>query len=154
VAASVISGIEKGRISPSITTLRRILEALGTNLAKFFSNSDDLSQGPFYFRDRMKVVSGDAQHYTIVLPKSTNIQVEILDETWYPADAPPDFEKLRCDVAGYLLSGHMNFDIRGEDRIVLRPGDAFYIPKGVVHRGFAAHDEKVRLITVYSPADY
>ena len=38
VTASVISGIERGKISPSITTLRKILEALGTNLATFFSS--------------------------------------------------------------------------------------------------------------------
>ena len=33
----------------------------------------------------------------------------------------------------------------------MRPGDAFYIPKGEEHRGFAADDEPVRLITIVLP---
>jgi transcriptional regulator with XRE-family HTH domain len=154
VTASVISGIERGKISPSITTLRKILEALGTNLATFFSNDDHQLQGPVYLRDEMRVVSGNMQHYTIILPKRPDIKVEILDETWYPSAEPPEYENLNCDVAGYILSGHMNLEIKGEPPQVLRPGDAFYIEKGREHRGYAASGEEVRLIIVYSPANY
>ena len=35
-----------------------------------------------------------------------------------------------------------------------RPGDAFYMPKGREHRGYATTEETVRLITVYYPVKY
>lgn len=154
VTPGMISCIERGKNSPSITTLQKILSALGTDLAAFFSGGGTAQDGPVFAREHMRTISDDQRNYTIVFDKSPHISVEMLDEHIYPAKLRPPFETLKCDVAGYIISGSLSLEIKGRKKQKLRPGDAFYVSKGQEHRGVAANDEPVRLVTVYYPAKY
>lgn len=153
VAPGVISSLERGKNSPSISTLQKILSALGTNLAGFFGGQQEVPTGPVYVRESMRVVSDKDRSYTVILPKKQGITIEILDEHMSPGKRKPQYETLSCDIAGYILSGSLLLDVKGGEPRTLRPGDAFYIERGVEHRGHA-QDEPVRLITIYSPPKY
>ncbi|MBW8040604.1 MAG: helix-turn-helix domain-containing protein [Planctomycetes bacterium] len=153
VTPGIISSIERGKTSPSIATLQKILSALDSDLATFFSGNEAAQQIPVLLRERMRVVSDRERSYTIVFPRRENIAVEMLDEQLSPSRRRPPYETLKCDVAGYIFSGELVLEIKGKKKRVLRPGDAFYVTKGQEHRGYA-FDEPVRLITVYSPARY
>ncbi len=154
VTPGIISCIERGKSSPSITTLQKILSALGTDLATFFSEGPKEDPGPIFLRQRMRTISDEHRSYTILFPKRRGIAVEMFDEQIAISKRRPPFEKLKCDVAGYILSGALVLEIQGKEKHpTLRPGDAFYIPRGCVHRGYAA-EEPVRLVTVYYPASY
>lgn len=154
VTAGMISCVERGKNSPSLATLQKILTSLGTDLASFFSDQPVVSEGPVFPRQAMRCVSDGERSYTIVFPRSPEVKVEMLDEQFYPVRRRPPYEILRCDVAGYVLSGEMVLDIKGRKKKSLQAGDAFYIPKGIEHRGYAAGKIPVRLITVYYPAKY
>ena len=75
----------------------------------------------------------------------------MFDEQIAPSRRRPPFETLGCDVGGYVLSGDLTLEMRGRKKETLRPGDAFYVPRGCEHRGFAATEETVRLITFCHP---
>jgi transcriptional regulator with XRE-family HTH domain len=153
VTPGIISCIERGKNSPSITTLQKILEAMGTNLGAFFSNGSPHDEGPVFLRERMQVISDNERHYTIIFARNPDLAVEMLDEQIRPTDILPQLEILKCDVGGYILTGMLELEVDGE-KSVLRPGDAFYIAKGKVHRGRAVGDDPVRAITVYCPPNY
>lgn len=154
VAPGMISCIERGKNSPSISTLQKILMALGTNLGAFFSAKEEKQTGPVFLREYMRAISDGDRTYTIVFGKRPGVSVELLDETMRPAKRRPAYETLKCDVAGYILSGNLTLEVKGQPKQTLRPGDAFYIPKGEEHRGYAESEESVRLVTVYNPARY
>jgi len=154
VTAGMISCIERDKSSPSIVTLKKILAALGTDLATFFASEEVEQEGPVFPREKMKAINDAERSYTFVFPKRDDVQVEMLDECMRPTPKRPAFEKLKCDVAGYVLSGRLALEIKGEQKKTLRPGDGFYIRKSTEHRGFALDDEPVRLVTVYYPARY
>ncbi|OGV71770.1 MAG: hypothetical protein A3K18_21960 [Lentisphaerae bacterium RIFOXYA12_64_32] len=154
VTAAMISCIERGRNSPSLATMQKILTALGTDMASFFTSDPAPQQGPVFLREKMRHVSDAERSYTIVFPKTPGVDVEMLDEQLSGGQERPPFESLQCTVAGYLLSGSLVLDIKGEPKRILRPGDAFCIPKGVAHRGYAADGEPTRLVTVCSPPRY
>lgn len=154
VTAGMISCIERGANSPSIATLQKILSALDTDLASFFGAEPEAQAGPVYHREGMRLISDDQRSYTIVFPRQPELKVELLDEHIAPSSQLPPHEKLSCDVAGYVLSGSLVLEIEGEKKQTLRPGDAFYIPSQVAHRGYATAGEPVRLVTVYSPPRY
>jgi transcriptional regulator with XRE-family HTH domain len=154
VTPSMISCIERGKTSPSITMMQKILGALGSDLATFFAEDRGGQEGPFHHRQHMRTISDGDRTYTIVFPKRKGIAVEMFDEQIAPNEKRPPFETLQCDIGGYLLSGSLTLEVRGGEKETLRPGDAFYVPKGCEHRGFAATEETVRLITVYHPAKY
>ncbi len=154
VTPGIISCIERGKNSPSIATLQKILNALGTDLATFFSDEKEKEEGPVFFREHMRAISDGERNYTIVFPRTPGIGVEMFDEHIYPAKRRPPLETLKCDVAGCIISGSLVLEIKGRKKQTLRPGDAFYVSKGQEHRGFAASNEPVRLITVYYPGKY
>ena len=153
VAPGVISSLERGKNSPSIATLQKILVALGTNLAGFFGGQQEVLPGPVYVRESMKVARDNERSYTVILPQKQNITIEMLDEHWAATKRKPPFETLTCDVSGYILSGTMVLEVKDSQPHTLRPGDSFYLPRGTEHRGYT-QDEAVRLITVYTPPRY
>ena len=153
VTSGMISPIERDKTSPSLITLQKILSGLGTDLASFFRPEPSDEPGPVFSRDGMPLVTDGERNYTIVLPRRDDIGVEILDEQILPSSRRPPFERLRCDVAGYVLAGELILSVRPGRRRRLRPGDAFYVSKSTEHRGYAA-DGPARLITVCSPARY
>jgi transcriptional regulator with XRE-family HTH domain len=154
VTPGIISCIERGKNSPSIATLQKILAALGTDLAAFFTGDVQGPEGPVFAREHMRTISDGDRTYTIVFSKRRGIRIELFDEHYRRSRQRPPFETLRCDVAGYVISGALTLEIEGQPKRTVRPGDAFYIPRGQVHRGYNAGDEPARLITAYHPAKY
>lgn len=154
VSAAMLSYAERGVSSLSLVTLQKVLTALGTSLTEFFSGEDQGGEGPVFARERMRTVTEAERTYTILLSKRPGVQVEMFDEQIRPSGKKPEYSKLKCDVAGYVLSGTLVLDVKGEEKRTLRTGDAFYVNKGTVHRGYAVDDKAVRLITVSYPASY
>jgi transcriptional regulator with XRE-family HTH domain len=154
VAAGMISYVERGRTSPSLATLQKILSALGSDLGSFFAPRAADGSGPVFTREQMQVVSDRQRTYTMLLTRRPGVRLEMFDEELRPSLRKPEFETLGCDVAGYILSGLLALELEGQDPRALRPGDAFYVPKGTAHRGYASGDEPVRLVTVYHPPRY
>ena len=154
VTASMISSIERGKSSPSIVTLQKILSGLGTDLLGFLSEEQNKEAGPVFKRENMQLIQDPERSYTVVFPKKDGIYLEMLDEQIHPAKKKPILEKLKCDIAGYVLSGNLVVEIKNRTAENLRPGDAFYIPSGTLHRGFAVGEEPVRLVTLFYPNRY
>jgi transcriptional regulator with XRE-family HTH domain len=154
VTAGMISFIERGRSSPSLTTLQKILSALGSDLASFFGQADGTQTGPVFRRESMRTASDAERCYTILFPRDARPRVEMLDEQLQPGRRRPPFETPDCDVAGCVLSGVLVLEIDGEPRREVRAGDAFYVRKGTPHRGYAAPGGPVRLVTVCAPPRY
>lgn len=154
VSAAMISYVERGVNSLSLSTLQRVLAALGSSLAEFFAEKEADGEGPVFAREQMRVVSDPERTYTILLSKRPGVQVEMFDEHIRPSRQKPEFETLKCDVAGCVLAGKLALDVKGEKRRTLRTGDAFYVTKGTTHRGYALDGEEARLITVYYPGSY
>jgi len=154
VTAGMVSCIERGRSSPSIGLLRKVLEALGTDLGTFFGEGDGRQDGHVFLREGMKSIMDSERQYTLIYPRREGVDVQMLDERYTSTQSKPPFEKLPCSVAGYVLEGQFLLEIEGQEAKVLRPGDAFYVPPGTAHRGYAEKGQEARLITVYSPMRY
>ena len=154
VTASVISCIERGKNSPSIATLHKIVTAMGSDLAAFFSSGAAQQEGPVLQRERMQTVSDGRRQYTIVFANTDGVEVEVFDEQIHPSEQKPEFEQLKSDICGYLITGSLVLEVGDRPAATLRPGDAFFIPRGQTHRGYAVGKEAARLIAVYYPLRY
>lgn len=153
VAASYVSAVEAGKISPTIATLSKLLTVLGTDLAGFFADEASAPLGYIFRRQQMHTVVDATRCYTFILPRRPDVTLEMLDEEIFPVDAA-EFETLPADIAGYVLKGELLLEIEGEDSQVLRTGDAFFIPAGRPARGRSVQSESVRLITALTPPRY
>jgi len=152
VTPAVISCIERSKSSPNVATLQNIINALGLDMATFFNGSAGEQKGPIYQREHMQVVSDSARTCTVIFPKRNEIKFEMLDEIIHPVKSLPPFSSFHNDIAGYVVSGSLEFEIKDQKKKILRTGDAFYIPEGMEHRGYVIGDEPSRVITVWKSA--
>ncbi|MDD4871070.1 MAG: helix-turn-helix domain-containing protein [Kiritimatiellae bacterium] len=154
VSPAMISYVERGVNSLSLVTLQKVLAALGTSIADFFSDKKSDVEGPVFVREQMRVISDAERTYTILFDRRKDVQLEMFDEHFRPSKKKPKYEMLSCDIAGYVLSGSLVLDVKGKKERTLRTGDAFYVAKGTVHRGYTVGGDEARLITAYYPASY
>lgn len=149
VAVSFLSNVEAGRVSPSLASLRKVLAALGTDLEPFFANGLPATAGNVFRRQAMRRVMDPSRSYTFVLPPRSDIGIILFDEELFGGHDHPEFEALSGDLAGYVLTGELVLEIRGEPVQTLEPGDAFFVPAGTPVRGWCGDDaSSTRLITV------
>jgi len=103
LAPASLSSIERGLSSPTLTTLHKILRALGTDFADFFVGASGPGESPVFRVADARVVR-DAKHtYALLFPKRADIKFEIFRETIRPMKAGPEWVTLDCDVAEFYL---------------------------------------------------
>ena len=153
VAPSYVSGIERGGISPTIATLRKLLNAMGSDLGAFFAAGPTHVEGYVFRRQNMHSAADKKRCYTFIFPRRKDIKLEMLEEE-YTHGEKPEFETINSDLAGYVIAGQLLLEIRGKDPVELRTGDAFYVPAGTPVRGRCFKSESTRLITVQIPPNY
>ena len=144
---------ERGKLSPTIALLGKVLVALGTDLAGFFTAEQAVQHRFVFRREAMQAVDDGGRHYTFLFPKRADLHLEVLDEILLPGEMP-EYEELAVDLAGYVLSGTLLLDIDGIGTEEVSVGDAFYIPAGHPVRGRCQQDTPVHLITIITPARY
>ena len=154
VAPSYVSGIERGGLSPTIATLRKLLNAMGGDLGSFFAAKPTHGEGGYVFRrQNMHSVADKNRCYTFILPRRKDMKLEMIEEEYTPREKPA-FETINSDLAGYVIAGELLLEIRGKEPVKLRTGDAFYVPAGTPVRGRCYKSESTRLITVQVPPNY
>ena len=146
VAVSYVSNLEAGKVSATIAGLRKLLLALDSDIGPFFSDSQPVPSGFVFHRREMRAANDSGRSYTFVLPSRGDIRLEMLDEELFAGERP-DFERQAGDLAGYVLSGELRLELKGNAPQQLQAGDAFYVPAGCWARGWCASGESVRLIT-------
>ncbi len=149
VTPAVISCIERGKSSPNVATLQNIVNALDLDMASFFNGAGGEQEGPIYQREHMQVISDQDRTLTVIFPKRKEVKFEMMDEIIHPVNTMPPFSSFHNDIAGYIVSGNLEFEIKDKKKKLLRTGDAFYIPAGLEHRGYVVGDEPSRVITVW-----
>jgi transcriptional regulator with XRE-family HTH domain len=146
VAVSHVSNLEAGRVEPTLATLRKLLVALGSDIGPFFADDLPVPSGCVFRRHQMRSAGDAGRRYTFVLPPRDDVRLVMLDEELFAGERPA-YEVLAGDLAGYVLSGELRLDVKGEPPQVLQAGDAFHVPAGRAVRGWCRRGDFVRLVT-------
>lgn len=151
---AVISMIENGKISPTLTTLHKILGALGTGFGDFFTG-DEAPAGQFHFpAGEMKKIVGRKRKYTLILPRRSDIKMQMVFEELLPGEKL-EIETHEVDVAGFVLKGGpLKMEVIGKEERLIRKGDAFYISAGNPHQSSNIGKSKLEMVTCYYPPRY
>ena len=86
VTNSTISLIEQNKVSPSVGSLKKVLDGIPISLADFFTLdlAGDASDGPYYGADDLPDVGNNDIHYFLVGKRRGNRQMCILREVMPP----------------------------------------------------------------------
>jgi len=144
VTHSLISLIEQNRNSPSVASLRKILDGIPMSMVSFFDEADAPRDKVFFeaadlldLTSRLHKVnggesSGHMSFRQVGDARAHNLQ--ILHESYEPgADTGVAMLKHDSHEGGVVLSGELEITV-GEQIKVLKPGDAYLFDSRVPHR--------------------
>ncbi|WP_312794245.1 cupin domain-containing protein [Tianweitania sp.] len=156
-----ISNVEKNKVSPSVSTLRRILSGVGVSMADFFEPEREVPPGPFFEADQLldltsKIAvnaigegSGRMAFRQIGDARSHNLQ--ILHEVYEPgADTGETLLQHPSSEGGYVVEGELEVTVDAEIR-VLRAGEAYLFDSRQPHRFRNLSDNKTIVISACTP---
>ncbi len=136
VTNSTISLIEQNKVSPSVSSLKKVLDGIPISLADFFTLDLDigLPDSPFYGADELPDVGSNGIHYFLVGQHRPQRQMCILREVMPPGSDTGDSMLLHeGEEGGVVVEGEVEVTV-GDQVRVLRAGEAYYFESRVPHR--------------------
>jgi mannose-6-phosphate isomerase-like protein (cupin superfamily) len=120
-----------------VSTLKKILGAMGTTMGEFFSvgeRRDDGTRVVFRAGELVKAAPGKGLRCLALPPASTTRALQLLHETWGPgSDTGSEPYTHEGEEGGFCLSGSVEITVAGR-RELLGPGDAYYYSSKLPHR--------------------
>lgn len=147
-----ISFIERDQISPSIGTMRQILESLGLTLSDFFARENDAAP-VYFFRHRELAEVGTGGVSLLQVGRSlVGRPLQVLLET-YPPGAETAKDPYRVDggeEGGVVIEGEIEATIGDEVRILKR-FDAYLFPTSLPHKLRNVSGRVCRIVSATTP---
>ncbi|MHC4917765.1 MAG: cupin domain-containing protein [Planctomycetota bacterium] len=156
VTASALSQIENGKNSPSVSTLKKVLGALGTTLGEFFAQEEPPDESGFVFRavQMVNVASGRGLEYLSLPGATAGRALQIMDEHYAPrADTGPELYTHAGEEGGICIAGNIELTVNGR-RETLGPGDGFYFSSSLPHRWRNVGKSPARMISACTPPSF
>lgn len=152
VTHSSLSLIEQGKVSPSVSSLKKILDALPISMGDFFTFELESRDQVFYGAKELPNVATNEVIYRLVGANREQRALSFLIETYPPgADTGREMIAHRGEEAGVVLEGCMEITIGAETRR-LTAGEAYYFDTQLPHRFRNPSDVPCRLVSCCTPA--
>ncbi|WP_193165388.1 cupin domain-containing protein [Microbulbifer hainanensis] len=151
VTNASISLVEQGRVSPSVGSLKKILDSIPMSLAEFFALELDDNPQVFFRADEMPDVGSGPIQYRLLAASNGNRAMSILLETYRPGqDTGHELLSHEGEEGGIVVSGQLEVTV-GAEVALLGPGDGYYFTSRRPHRFRNPGDEDCVLVTANSP---
>jgi transcriptional regulator with XRE-family HTH domain len=152
VTPAYLSRLETGQLSPTISTLSRVMQALGEPVSLLFQGPD--SPGPLVRREHRRSIQSHGVEDELLSPTRSG-RLEVLETVVSPGGGsgsepyshPGDEE---CVV---LLSGVLHLTV-SDVTYDLKPGDALTFPCRSPHAWTNAGPAEARALWIITPAGY
>ncbi len=154
VTNGLISLIEQNRVSPSVSSLKKVLDGIPMALAEFFTMDPTGQPQVFFPRDELADIGSGAVELRLVGSRLSKRNMSILHER-YAVDADTGEEMLTHagEEGGVVVKGRIELTVGGEAR-VLGPGDAYYFKSAIPHRFRNLHREECEIVSASSPPTF
>src|SRR3954452_12409265 len=127
VTNGLISLIEQNRVSPSVGSLKKVLDGVPLSMAEFFTLDVQSAPQVFFAADELVEIGGEGASLRLVAAQRPGWQLTVLHERYEPGAATGD-EMLshRGAEGGVVVSGEVELPVGGQSR-VLEAGAAYYL---------------------------
>ncbi|MHA7880268.1 MAG: cupin domain-containing protein [Saccharospirillum sp.] len=156
VTNSTISMIEKNSVSPSVSSLKKVLQGIPMSLVEFFADEGDsgatqpVVYGPGDFMD----LSVDDVKLKLVGKAFGRRAMAFMIETYEPgSDTGEDPYLHEGEEAGLVIQGAFELTV-GDEVYHLKTGDAYYFDSTRPHRFRNPFDEPCQIVSATTPANF
>jgi transcriptional regulator with XRE-family HTH domain len=154
VSNAIISLIEQNRSSPSVGSLKRVLDGLPISLAEFFAGETAARPQAFFAAAELPELAGGKISYRQVGRDLSGRSLQIIHERYAPgADTGEALLRHESEEGGVVLRGRLEVTV-GDQRRVLGPGDAFYFDSRLPHRFRNPGAEECEVVTACTPPSF
>ena len=154
VANSVVSQIEGGKISPSVSTLKRILAGVPIGVAEFFAFEVMPERKVFFAAEELREIGKGGLSLKQVGNNLLGRNLQILYETYQPnADTGRVVYSHEGEEGGVVIAGRVEVTV-GDDRRILGPGDAYLFDSRLPHRFRAVGPDKCVIVSACTPPGF
>ncbi|MEU5282169.1 XRE family transcriptional regulator [Streptomyces asoensis] len=153
VSPSYLSRLEHGKVSPTVATLARVVQAIGESVARLFG---DPEAGPVVRRASRRVVRNRGAVDEIVTPVSAT-RLEVLDTRVAPGagSGPEPYHHPGDEECVLVLEGALTIWLGDPSQEhLLEEGDAITFSCRTPHRWQNPGTESARVLWVITPAGY
>ncbi len=149
-----ISQLERDMTSPSISTLKSILEALGVSLASFFRSADANERFVFREDDYATRIDEDlASSISWLVPNAQKNLMEPVLLILDPGGRSFSDNPHKGEEFGLVLSGQIILKI-GDRMDIVAAGESFYFESSVPHELINEGDIEAKIVWVSSPPSF
>lgn len=152
-----ISLIEQNRTSPSVASLKSLLDAIPISMAEFFATIEEADAPRFYYRASEFTEISPANDGTPSLRQLGNAQhhaLQILHETYPPgADTGPEVISHQGEEAGIIVRGSIELTVDGITAI-LNTGDGYLFDSRLPHRFRNIGTETCEIVSACTPPSF
>jgi transcriptional regulator with XRE-family HTH domain len=154
VTNGLISLIEQNRVSPSVSSLKKVLDGVPMALADFFTL--DLAGKPqvFFPKDELPDIGTGSVELRLVGSRLGQRSMAVMHEKYPPgADTGEVMLAHLGEEGGVVVRGSIELTVAGESR-VLGPGDAYYFRSSLPHRFRNTGSLECEIVSACSPPTF
>jgi transcriptional regulator with XRE-family HTH domain len=152
ISVALLSQVERGRVDPSVNTLRKLAEFLGVSVGYFFE--DDIDDSFVIHKDSRKMLkmAGGITYHLLSTKTAPNLEV-IFNSFEVGATTGVGFYSHPGEECGVVLEGALQVEL--SDRIfILEQGDSISFSSSIPHRLSNAGITPAKAIWVNTPAEF
>jgi transcriptional regulator with XRE-family HTH domain len=159
-----ISLIEKNKTSPSIASLKRLLDAIPMSMSEFFSSLEEDSAPRFFYKAEdfielsPQAIGMEGRNAALVslrqLGDSSRHSLQVLHETYPPsADTGAELLSHEGEEAGIIIRGTIEITVDGQVRD-LDAGDGYLFESRLPHRFRNTGSEDCVIVSACTPPSF
>lgn len=154
ITNGAISMIEQNRVSPSIASLKKVLEVFGLSMADFFADDFKADTQFFYRAEAMTRIADGPVVLRQVGGRGSRRKLQVLHETYsLGGDTGPTMLSHEGEEAGVIVRGQVEITVGGQCE-VLGAGDGYYFNSRLPHRFRNLGEEECEIVSTCTPPTF
>jgi len=153
-----VSLIEQNKTSPSVASLKSLLDAIPMSIAEFFATIEEMDAVKYFYKPseftEIAPQAGGSAVSLRQLGNASNHTLQILDETYAPnADTGPELLSHSGEEAGIVTQGQVEITVDDQVR-VLGVGEGYLFDSRLPHRFRNVGTETCKIISACTPPTF
>jgi transcriptional regulator with XRE-family HTH domain len=154
VANATISQIEAGRLNPTVSMLKKVLDGVPMSMSEFFADDFEIAERLFFRADELTEIADGGVSFLQVGANLQNRSIQLLKECYQPgASTGKHAITHEGEECGIVLTGRLEVTVADQTDVV-GAGDAYYFKSDQPHQFRNPGNAPCELITACSPPSF
>ncbi len=154
VANATISQIEAGKLNPTVSMLKKVLDGVPISMSEFFADDVDFAERIFFRANELTEIADGGVSFRQVGAKLHNKSIQLLKECYQPgAGTGRHAMTHEGEECGIVLHGRLEVTV-ADQVAVLTAGDAYYFRSDQPHQFRNSGAEPCELISACTPPSF